>query len=87
MTVIDDLERAPWQFDFHVALRRLDRAYPDRPGTGSAQSPGEEPVPRRVAEAELHHVLLGRAEGSSSVLQSSPSSACSNPSQPSNAVG
>lgn len=44
MTAIDDLEKAPWEFDFHLALRRLDRAYPDRPGTGSARSPGEEPV-------------------------------------------
>jgi type VI secretion system protein ImpH len=44
VTSIDDLERAPWEFDFHLALRRLDRAYPDRPRTGTALSPGEEPV-------------------------------------------
>lgn len=44
MTAIDELEKAPWEFDFHLALRRLDRAYPDRPSIGSAQSPGEEPV-------------------------------------------
>lgn len=44
MKTIQELEKAPWKFDFHLALRRLDRAYPDRPSTGSAPSPGEEPV-------------------------------------------
>jgi type VI secretion system protein ImpH len=44
MKAIEELEKAPWEFDFHLALRRLDRAYPDRPSTGSAHSPGEEPI-------------------------------------------
>jgi type VI secretion system protein ImpH len=44
VTALDDLEKAPWEFDFHLALRRLDSAYPDRPSTGGARSPGEEPV-------------------------------------------
>jgi type VI secretion system protein ImpH len=44
MTVIDELQEAPWAFDFHTALRWLDRAYPDRPRTGTARSPSEEPV-------------------------------------------
>ncbi|MEO8185451.1 MAG: type VI secretion system baseplate subunit TssG [Deltaproteobacteria bacterium] len=44
MSVIEELEAEPWAFDFHMALRRLDGAYPDRPSTGTARSPGEEPV-------------------------------------------
>lgn len=44
MNPIEELEAEPWAFDFHMALRRLDRAYPDRPSTGTARSPGEEPV-------------------------------------------
>jgi type VI secretion system protein ImpH len=44
MNALEELEAEPWAFDFHMALRRLDRAYPDRPSTGTARSPGEEPV-------------------------------------------
>jgi type VI secretion system protein ImpH len=44
VTPVEELEEAPWAFDFHMALRRLDRSYPDRPSTGSARSPAEEPV-------------------------------------------
>lgn len=44
MKVLDELERAPWAFDFHMALRHLDRAYPDRPRLGTARAPAEEPI-------------------------------------------
>jgi type VI secretion system protein ImpH len=44
VTVIEELEKEPWCFDFHMALRWLDHTFPDRPSTGTAGSPGEEPV-------------------------------------------
>ena len=44
MSAVSELENAPWEFDFHLALRLLDRAYPERPKTGSARAPSEEPV-------------------------------------------
>jgi len=44
MSALEELEAQPWAFDFHMALRRLDRAFPDRPSTGTARSPGQEPV-------------------------------------------
>jgi type VI secretion system protein ImpH len=44
MTALDDLEKTPWAFDFHMALRWLDRAFPDRPSSGKAGSPGQEPI-------------------------------------------
>jgi type VI secretion system protein ImpH len=43
-TTIEELTKSPWAFDFHMALRLLDLAYPDRPSTGTANTPGEEPV-------------------------------------------
>jgi type VI secretion system protein ImpH len=39
-----ELETEPWSFDFHNAMRRLDCAYPDRPQSGHATRPAQEPV-------------------------------------------
>jgi type VI secretion system protein ImpH len=39
-----ELETEPWSFDFHTALRRIDCAYPDRPQSGHAGRPAEEPL-------------------------------------------
>jgi type VI secretion system protein ImpH len=44
MNPLSELETEPWAFDFHTALRRLDCAYPDRPQSGYAARPAEEPV-------------------------------------------
>ena len=44
MNPLAELEAEPWAFDFHAALRRLDQAYPDRPQSGHAARPAEEPV-------------------------------------------
>ncbi|HTV18650.1 MAG TPA: type VI secretion system baseplate subunit TssG, partial [Polyangiaceae bacterium] len=44
MNPLAELETEPWAFDFHAALRRLDCAYPDRPQSGHAARPAEEPV-------------------------------------------
>lgn len=44
MNPLAELETEPWSFDFHAALRRLDCAYPDRPQSGHAARPAEEPV-------------------------------------------
>jgi len=44
MNPLAELEAEPWAFDFHTALRRLDCAYPDRPQSGFAARPAEEPV-------------------------------------------
>jgi type VI secretion system protein ImpH len=44
MNPLAELETEPWSFDFHTALRRLDCAYPDRPQSGRATRPAEEPV-------------------------------------------
>lgn len=44
MNPLRELEAEPWSFDFHTALRRLDCAYPDRPQSGHAARPAEEPV-------------------------------------------
>ena len=44
MNPLAELEATPWAFDFHTALRRLDCAYPDRPQSGHAARPAEEPV-------------------------------------------
>lgn len=44
MNPLAELETEPWNFDFHTALRRLDQAYPDRPQSGHAARPAEEPV-------------------------------------------
>jgi type VI secretion system protein ImpH len=41
---LDDLERSPYDFDFHVVLRRLDGAYRENPRAGEAMRPSEEPV-------------------------------------------
>jgi type VI secretion system protein ImpH len=42
--LLEELERAPYAFDFHVALRRLECAYRDRPRLGTAVRPTDEPV-------------------------------------------
>lgn len=44
MNPLAELETEPWSFDFHNALRRLDCAYPDRPQSGHAMRPAQEPV-------------------------------------------
>jgi type VI secretion system protein ImpH len=44
MNPLAALETEPWSFDFHAALRRVDCAYPDRPQSGHAARPAEEPV-------------------------------------------
>jgi type VI secretion system protein ImpH len=44
MKPLAELESQPWSFDFHTALRRIDCAFPDRPLTGEALRPVEEPV-------------------------------------------
>jgi len=44
MNPLADLETTPWSYDFHAALRRIDCAYPDRPQSGHAARPAEEPV-------------------------------------------
>ncbi len=46
------LQDAPYKFDILQALRRLDAAYPERPRTGCATRPAEEPV-RLGQEASL----------------------------------
>ncbi len=38
------LHEAPFRWDFFQAVRRLDCAYADRPATGTAARPGQEPV-------------------------------------------
>jgi type VI secretion system protein ImpH len=38
------LERAPFEFDFHAALRRLESIFRDRPRFGEAMRPADEPV-------------------------------------------
>lgn len=44
VNVLNELERDPHSFDFHVALRRLECAFRDRPRFGTAVRPSEEPV-------------------------------------------
>lgn len=44
MSALADLETEPWSFDFHTALRRIECAFPDRPVSGEALHPAEEPV-------------------------------------------
>ena len=44
MNPLAELETEPWAFDFHAALRRIDCAYPDRPQSGHASRPAEEPI-------------------------------------------
>jgi type VI secretion system protein ImpH len=44
MNPLVELETEPWSFDFHAALRRVDCAYPDRPQSGHAARPAEEPL-------------------------------------------
>jgi type VI secretion system protein ImpH len=44
MKALSELENEPWAFDFHTALRRIDCAFPDRPSSGEALHPAEEPV-------------------------------------------
>jgi type VI secretion system protein ImpH len=68
MNPLAELETEPWSFDFHTALRRIDCAYPDRPPSGQAARPAEEPV--RVGQdpslnfvpAPIHSFRLPTAE-------------------------
>jgi type VI secretion system protein ImpH len=44
LTLLDDLQRAVFRFDFFQAIRRLECGYPDQPRIGRAARPAEEPV-------------------------------------------
>jgi type VI secretion system protein ImpH len=44
VALFEELERAPHAFDFHVALRRLECAYRERPRFGTAVRPADEPI-------------------------------------------
>jgi type VI secretion system protein ImpH len=44
LTWIERLERAPERFDFHIALRRFEASFPERPRLGEALRPADEPV-------------------------------------------
>ncbi len=44
LTWLDRLASAPGSFDFHVALRRLEVAFPDKPRLGQAGRPADEPI-------------------------------------------
>jgi type VI secretion system protein ImpH len=44
LSALAELEREPYEFDFHVALRRIEVAFRDRPRLGTAVRPAEEPV-------------------------------------------
>ena len=50
--IFDMLARAPHQFDFFQAMRRLECAFPDRPRMGEASRPADEPI-RLGQEASL----------------------------------
>lgn len=44
MSVLHDLSRAAYEFDFHAAMRSLEVAFRDRPRSGEALRPSDEPV-------------------------------------------
>jgi len=44
LSLFAELERDPYEFDFHVALRRIECAFRERPRLGTAVRPAEEPV-------------------------------------------
>ncbi|HEV3189342.1 MAG TPA: type VI secretion system baseplate subunit TssG [Polyangiaceae bacterium] len=41
---LERLEREAGRFDFHVALRRFETSFPDKPRLGEAERPSEEPL-------------------------------------------
>jgi type VI secretion system protein ImpH len=44
LSFLESLTRSPYGFDFHVALRRIESAFRDKPRLGEAARPEEEPV-------------------------------------------
>jgi type VI secretion system protein ImpH len=44
LTWLERLEREAGSFDFHVALRRFEMSFPDKPRLGEAERPSEEPL-------------------------------------------
>src|ERR1700753_3507611 len=44
LALLEAFGKAPYAFDFHVALRRLECAYRDRPRFGTALRPADEPI-------------------------------------------
>jgi type VI secretion system protein ImpH len=44
VTLLDQLEREPYTFDFFQAVRRLDCAHPDKPATGNSLRTADDPV-------------------------------------------
>src|SRR3954447_9793819 len=44
VTWLAELQRAPYDFDFHAALRRLESLFRERPRFGQAMRPSDEPV-------------------------------------------
>ena len=44
LTWLAELQRAPFDFDFHVALRRLESMYRELPKLGEAMRPSDEPL-------------------------------------------
>jgi type VI secretion system protein ImpH len=65
LTWIARLERAPDRFDFHVALRRFEASFPDRPRLGEAGRPADEPVRlgQHVSAAFQPAAITGFAPG------------------------
>lgn len=47
----EGLTRAPYEHDFHIALRRIESGYPQYPRLGEAARPAEEPI--RLAQEPL----------------------------------
>jgi type VI secretion system protein ImpH len=44
VTLIDDINKEPWRFDFFTVLRRLERSYPEKPRVGDSTARREEYV-------------------------------------------
>jgi type VI secretion system protein ImpH len=44
LTLMEQLEEAPYEFDFFQAIRRLDCAHPDKPQTGQSSRPADDAV-------------------------------------------
>ena len=44
MSLIDDISKEPWRFDFYSVLRRIERSFAERPRIGDSASLREEYV-------------------------------------------
>lgn len=44
LTLLQALAKAPYEFDFFQALRRLEATYPDKPRLGTGKRPVDEPI-------------------------------------------